>query len=111
MKWSIESDRPAPSATKNAKDANKPAAKAIDQDVRCTQHDAFAGAFDAPWAAGAGKSGEKGSFFVDPSFHEFCNLFTFFCDVGCQFFKIGHGGPAPDQLHALRFNFLALRIA
>lgn len=109
--WSIVSGRPTPRATEHTKDAGDLAVTAIYEDVRRPQHNAFAGTLDAPRATGARESGEKRGFFVNACFYEFRNLFAFLCDVGRQFFEIGHGSPAPDQLHALRFNFLAFRIA
>jgi hypothetical protein len=108
---SFESGWPTPRSSKHAEDAHFSGLVAIDENVWSSQDDALASSGNSAQAPGARKSGKKRNLFVNTSLDEFRDLFAFFCDVCRQFHKIGHGGLAPDQPHALRFNFLALRIA
>jgi hypothetical protein len=48
---------------------------------------------------------------VNAPFDEFRSSLAFHPDKSCQLVQVTHGGPAPNQPHAMAFNFRARRIA
>ena len=95
----------------NAKDPYFLWKQAVYQDIPRSGHESFTRATVAAGMSDAGKTEDQAGLLMYPSFDEGRSLPAIFGDVGRQFFQIVKGSPAPNQPHAVRFNFLALRMA